>query len=76
MLLQREPKKVFLLCSLQVDSFVREYALNENYRLMSNRMLARKILETNQSLENSRFWASLYQKDVVGIQEKNKIPDK
>ena len=65
-------KESFLLCSLQVDSFVREYALNENYRLMSNRMLARKILETNQSLENSRFWASLYQKDVVGIQEKIK----
>lgn len=65
-------KECFLLCSLQVDTFVREYALNENYRLVSNRMLARKILEINQSLEKCRFLLPLYQKDVDGIQEKIK----
>ena len=65
-------KECFLLCSLQVDTFVREYALNENYRLVSNRMLARKILEINQNLEKCRFLLPLYQKDVDGIQEKIK----
>lgn len=65
-------KEQFLLCSLQADSFVREYAFNEEYRLMSNRILARKILEMSQSLENYRHLLSLYQKDVNGIQEKIK----
>lgn len=65
-------REKFLLCALQIDSFIKEYALNEKYCMLSNRALERHLVKINQTLEQKQFLLSLYQKDLLAIQEKIK----